>query len=805
MIKRKSRFIAPALAFVLCTNLNAEQLYTVEDKSLIQAIEQISQKANIPYMVDAKLLEGKTAPNIKDVEGVQKALDKVLEGTKLKAIIEDGTILIRKKELNNSSNNGNDLGSVEILANSSTTEGTGSYTIGSTSTATKMNLSLRETPQTLSVMTRDRIEDQSLSSVTEILEQTPGIYVEYLDSERATFSSRTYNINGYQYDGVNTYESTVTLNTPQALADTATIDHVEVLRGATGLMTGAGDPGGSINIIRKKPTSDFKGHILGGIGNYNFYRGEIDVSGALSSDKSLRGRLIASQQSNESSLDRYEKNRSTLYGVLEYDFTDNTLFTVGLDYQNNKTDNATFSGNPAVYSDGTQAYFPRSFNNASIYNKYDQETYNYFTSLEHNINEEWKLKLSGNYIDGKRDYSGITASRIATGGLDKETGDGVLLTGLVKQEGIHEQKGIDINLTGGIEVFDMKTDIILGTTYSSYHSQSNNWDSPNFTSGTPININDWDGSINPEPLVGNPDGFYLWEYTQKGVYSALRIKPTNNLSLIAGVRLSDYDYYREYSKSNRITDYDESNVITPYAGIVYDINNLHSTYVSYTSIFNPNGELQDRDGNSLDPIEGNNYEVGLKSEFFDGLLNTSISLFMIKQENYPQADSGYIVPGTESTTAYRTVDGAKTKGLDLEIIGKISDNWEMSASYSYSKTKDQDDVRIETNIPQHLFKFWNTYNFQGNLNGLTVGGGFNWYSKKYLEDYVWYLGTDAKIEEDSYAIFNAMAKYKINPDLTLSLKANNLFDKEYLGTLSLTNGNAYGASRQVKLELKYTF
>lgn len=131
---------------------------------------------------------------------------------------------------------------------SATTEGSDSYTTGQTSAATRLPLSLRDTPQAVTVLTRQRIEDQQLDSVQQALEATTGISSRTLDSERVSFYSRGFAIDSFQYDGVPT-----AFLEGASFLDTAFYDRIEVVRGATGLLTGAGNPGASVNLVRKRP------------------------------------------------------------------------------------------------------------------------------------------------------------------------------------------------------------------------------------------------------------------------------------------------------------------------------------------------------------------------------------------------------------------------------------------------------------------------------------------------------------------------------------------------------------------------
>lgn len=171
-----------------------------------------------------------------------------------------------------------ELGSTQILAQSlgSTTENSGSYTTGSMSAATRLNLSIKETPQSVSVITRQQLDDFQLDTLSEAMAHVTGVTVQRNDSERPTYYSRGYAINNFQIDGM--------LNTFSGLksdSDTIIYDHIEVVRGATGLTTGAGDPSGTIAMVRKRPTHELAVNSGVSAGSYDNYYSHLDVGGPL--------------------------------------------------------------------------------------------------------------------------------------------------------------------------------------------------------------------------------------------------------------------------------------------------------------------------------------------------------------------------------------------------------------------------------------------------------------------------------------------------------------------------------------------
>src|SRR6218665_1239317 len=241
------------------------------------------------------------------------------------------------------------------------TEGSGSYTPGSIATATRMVLTPRQTPQSITVITRQKMDDFNLTSIDQVMEHTPGVSIVTYASERTEYYSRGFAVQNFQYDGIPmTRDSSYSAG--NTLSDMVIYDRVEVLKGATGLLTGSGTPGATINLIRKKPTRSFRGHATLGADNWGSYRAELDAGGALNDSGSIRARGVLSYQDKQNQSDRYQRRSNVFYGIVEADLTPSTLLTVGADFQDNKPRASSWGGNPLLNAKGEFNAQPRSFN-----------------------------------------------------------------------------------------------------------------------------------------------------------------------------------------------------------------------------------------------------------------------------------------------------------------------------------------------------------------------------------------------------------------------------------------------------------
>ncbi|TDR42382.1 outer membrane receptor for ferric coprogen and ferric-rhodotorulic acid [Pseudomonas brenneri] len=814
----KAVHLALALGAFSALNLAATQamaqslpvVYQIQPGALGSALSLFATAANVTLSFSSEQTQGMSTTGLRGTYSVEEGLARLLVGSGLQAQRQgNGTYILVPAVQGDTLQ----LGATTISGLGTTSEGTGSYTVASTQTATKLNLSLRETPQTVSVITRQRIDDQNLRSIGQVLEQTPGINVQSPGSDRLYVFSRGLAIDNYQYDGMPTTSFAFSQALPQALSDMAIYDRIEVLRGASGLMSGTGDPSGTVNLIRKKPTDTFKGYVSAGLGSWDLYRSEVDVSGPLTETGNLRGRAVAAYQQGNSFTDHLQQEKTIVYGVLEADLSEATLLTVGVEYLDSDPKGFSTTGLPLLDSNGKRLRTSRSDNPASRDSSNRQESVNTFASIEQKLAYDWTLKVSANAMYGTRDYDSIIVGT-TTGFVNAQTGNGLSYTA-TKGDNTQEQKGLDIMFSGPFQLMGREHELVFGFNFQDYENRRNGFGnlladgtSNNGVSGKPVNIYSWN---NYAPYASynfnrEDDNIDQW---QNGVYLATRLKPTDELSVILGARVSNYRYDASlhYNVANMVRFNTDDSVrvngeVTPYAGVVYDLTPNHSLYASYTSIFKPQ-PYRNRGGRLLDPREGNNYEIGLKSDYYGGRLNTSVALFEVDLENDAVADG--MVVGSDTLTAY-AAKKTKTRGMDMEVSGELLPDWNLAASYSHSVVKDEQHERVKSSIPADLVKVWTTYRLPGELERLTIGGGVNWQSAINLTVDSWRFSQPAKVKQGDYATVNLMARYQLTSQWSATATVNNLLDKKYISSL---DGNfysgSYGEPRNFMLSTKYAF
>ncbi|MCF5702772.1 TonB-dependent siderophore receptor [Pseudomonas syringae] len=699
------------------------------------------------------------------------------------------------------------LGATNISAEGlgATTEDTHAYTTGSMSSATGLPLSIRETPQSVTVITRQQMDDRGVQSVGDALRNTPGVSTQKYDSDRSEFSARGLAITNFQYDGINIPYDGVYGENPNNGDDAASIDRVEIIKGATGLMTGNGDPSATVNLIRKKPTKQFKASISGTVGSWDAYRTVGDISGSLTDSGNVRGRFVGAYSDQNSYLDHYSQKKDLFYGILEADLSDDTLLTFGIDKSSTTPRGTSWTGNPVYFADGGRTDFPRHFNSGADWSRRDFDNITYFASLEHALANDWKFKVS---LDQKTTDHDTQLASASGGNPDRASGEGMFLY-WGRWEGHRVQNTADVNVSGPFTLGGREHELVAGVMTAHSRQTGSTYDTSAFAE-VPGSIYDWSGDLPKQDFPKN--GKYERTQSQNGIYLATRLHPTDDLSVILGSRLSTFKYNEDYGYNpgagldDTHASYKEHGVVTPYAGLVYDLDDTYSLYASYTSIYQPQ-TYKDSNGSTLAPVEGDSYEAGLKAAYFDGRLNASLAFFRIEQDGVAESI------GTNALTnegIYKAIDGATTKGVELELAGELSDGWNVSAGYTYARSRDADEQRIygyplSTTKPEHVVRTFTTYRLPGVLDKVTVGGGVSWQSAFYGKIYSAPAGDYTRIKQGGYTLVDLMSRYQYNEHLSFTVNANNVFDKRYLTGLGNFDTTFYGEPRNVMLTTKWDF
>ena len=662
--------------------------------------------------------------------------------------------------------------------------------------ATGLDLTPRETPQSITIITREQIDDQAASTIADVLEYTTGLSVKRVDRGRNLLSARGFDITNFQLDGLPFATGNVGLEE----SSTVIYDRIEVVRGSVGLLQGAGEPSASINMVRRQADArELTGTLTLEAASWDHFSATADVSTPLNSDGSVRARFAAEVHRQDAFVALESSKGFTLYGVIGADLGRGTRLRACASYQQDERNGVMWAQLPYWYADGTVADWSRSKTTGARWNAWDTAETSAFLTIEQDLGTGWSLKGDVSYFQQTED------SRLIWlwGNPGKTTGIGMDVWPywyLAKPK----QWNLNLQLKGHYSLLGRQHELVVGAMYNHLKGGWTNRDPDPATVAPVGDFNAWDGSY-PEPTWGpryRMSGFGTTKQT--ALYGVTRFQILDPLKLIVGGRLSSWVRNEEAALyTAEPYQLKKKNIFTPYAGAILDFNDYLSAYASYTSIFNPQ-TARDRNGRYLDPLEGNNYEAGLKVDLMNGRLRMSAAIFRIEQNNFAVPDIGYFVPGT-TDVASRPAQGTVSKGYELEMQGQPLPRWDISAGWSHFKAKDADGNDVQAHQPRKVFRMATKYEFDGALDRFSMGGSARWESRPPQTAANPGTGEMGKVGQKAYWLVNVMAAYDISSQLSVQLNINNLFDKRYYNTNSWFGGYIYGEPRNLRATLSYGF
>lgn len=759
--------------------------YDIGPQPLARALMRFSQVSGMQLFFDPAALQGKTTLGARGALSRSQALAALMAGSGLSYSIEGNAARIAAPQASGGAApaGGVVLDQVTLSAGASgTTEGSGSYVAPEASGATGLPLTIRETPQSVSVVTRQRIEDQALQTTQEVLSYTTGVRSTPYETDRDDTYARGMWIYSYVIDGVALDSGAGFAAGASVLSSTAPYDRVEVVRGATGLMTGTGEPSAAVHIARKQATAtETTGQVELRYGSWNQIGAMVDVGGKLDAEGRLRGRFVADVGSEDSFRDRYHVDKQTYYGTLAWDATDATKLTFSLEHRDHDPKATEWGGWPSVYSDGSKTHFPRSFSNSVDWTYWTSRRTMATARADHDFGNGWTGQATLSAVKAMYDAELLAFFY----GMLNPDGTG-LESRAWKGRSEDRQLTLDASVSGPVELFGREHDLNFGV------QGRRNWQrsvSYTFDGAPPIfdNINYFDGHLPRPDFRESARTDWGVTTTQYSAYGSGRFRLADPLTLVLGGRYTDWKADSRHFES-----------FVPFVGLVYDLNDTWSLYASHTAIFNPQ-DAKDRFGRYLDPVEGKSSEVGAKAEIGDNLL-VSLAYFHTYRDNVATLDGNYTVPGSPDQ-AYFGAKGVTARGVELELSGEIRPGWNLFLGASTLKTTNPDGSRTSTEQPSRMLKAFTTYKLPGQWDRWTVGGGFRLQNRTWAEAEV--AEGIIPVYQGGYAVWDAMLRYDISADWAAQLNVSNLFDKTYYHTGG--SGAFYGAPRGALLTITSRF
>lgn len=655
--------------------------------------------------------------------------------------------------------------------------------------ATNLDLDIKETPQSISVVDQTQMQQFGADSLDDALRLATGIQVEKVSTNQTQYLARGFEIKNTQIDGVGLPNGWgVVTNAMDAFG----FEKLEVIRGANGLLTGVGNASGTINYVRKRPTNDTRGQLGVTFGSHGRRRFEADYSTPLTEEGTWAGRIVPAREDSDSYLRDFESDRSYLYGVVDGQVGENGTLAVGYAWQQADTSGNMWGALSFIDTQGRQLEWDRSASTTQDWTYWNSTTQAGFVDYTHQLGANWQAKVSYNYRLYEHDAQLFMAYSLF--GIDPATGTG--LYGWAYKSPYQTKAHLgDLTLNGRFTLFGREQEAMLGM--SAARSRGTDWYHPTDTTGPAF------GALPGFPYPGNAIGEPSWGerrvYTTLNqrmtrVFGATRIAFTDRFKSVLGFNWAQYQRDTTDNAGGASDNTDRN--LAPYAGITFDFNDRVTGYANYSYIFQPQDEV-DYERQYFDPSKGTNYELGVKAEWLDRRLLTTLAWFSAKQAGL----ATYV--GTRFMDGYaygysRPVD-IDSQGFEFEASGRIGEHSDLLLGYTQLSMDGEDGRDTYRWVPRRTANLLLSTRLPGNP-AFSVGVGGRWQSRiSNFESYV----TSAPVRQGGYTLFNAFAAWDIAPDLTLRANVNNIGDKKYIQ--SLYSVSYYGAPREYAISLDWRF
>lgn len=774
--------------------------FDIAPQPLNDALTEFGRQSGLQVSIDAGAIRGIQSPGVSGRMAPAEALGRLLAGTGFTFSMAGRIVTLERAP--QAAAGSIALGPVRVEGNGAgrgrgqgspstdpiATEGTRSYTSRQVAMM-KGATSRKDIPQSISVVTRQMMDDQNLVNLDDAMRTVTGITVEAssIGGNHGNFYSRGYAMDTIQVDGVSTAASTG--NDLSVGVGLAIYDRIEVLRGPADLLQGAGDPGGTVNLVRKRAQ---KGTALRGqfiVGSWNRYYGEADATGSLNTDGSLRARVVIAYDDRGSFVDRVYTRKPLVFGTMDWDLTPDTTLTAGATFQ--RYTGRPFFGLPG-YVSGDLLKDRRSTNLDPRWNHIQEDVTEYFASIDHRLANGGQIKLSGNFREQDEPDRLFGWSDCA---IDPLTGDSCLVSWAYRSH--WKNYALDGFLATPFSLFGFSHDLVIGADYRNVRKNFQ------YGGGDGADTNLYQPNIDvPIPNYDYTNG-NISNTHQLGLYARTTFNLADHTKLVIGARLSWWKnhsinrnaYFNQFSETRtRI-----NGRITPYAGMVVDLDSHLAAYASYTAIFSPQ-TITDVAGKLLAPRTGHQHEIGLKGEYLDGQLNGHVALFRMVDRNRSMTDP-------DNPLFSIAAGKMRNQGVEAEVTGSPLRGWDLTAGYAFTETKtlegteDQLSQQYVFITPRHTFNLWTKYSFEtGALDGFSVGAGLRSVSSMKRNN------GDVTFRQRPYSIVSLQAGYRVNRNIDANVTVNNLFDKEYYQRVWAAYGsNYYGEPRSVMFSIRANY
>ncbi|MBH8611066.1 TonB-dependent siderophore receptor [Pseudomonas mohnii] len=626
------------------------------------------------------------------------------------------------------------------------------YRATRSSSATKTDTAIRDIPQSISVIPVSVLNDLGSISVERALDFAGGV------SKQNNFGGLTlyeYSVRGFTTSEF--YKDGFSANRGYpSTPDVASIERIEVLKGPAASLYGRGDPGGTVNIVTKKPRPEAFATLQTSAGSWDRYRTALDVNTPLDEDGNVLSRVNLAVEDGQSFRDHVDRERVFVAPSFSWQLNPDTTLLVESEFMRHRStfDRGIVAPNNA-WSGVSRSTFLGEPNDG------DTDNHNNLlqAALEHHLNDTWKLRLASHYKQGK--LWGFASEARAL------NADGHTVNRRYRERDNDWHDSItQFELRGLFDTGPWQHELLIGSEYENYRKNER----VTTIAGSPYAI-DIDQPLYGQPKPGGArSGTDFFEHVESRALNLQdQILFTDTLRGMLGARLERFEQSIDDHTRNS-TSRQHHDAHTQRAGLLYQLTPEIGLFANASTSFKPNNGL-DAAGRSFDPEEGVGYEIGIKSELFDDRLSSTLAAFHIEKKNVLALD-----PGTDTS---RAMGKARSQGFDLQVAGHVTDAIRVIGAFAYIDAEvTEGDKVIPTGsrilgVAKHSGSLLGVYAFQdGRLRGSDVGAAFT-----YVGDRSGEAGSD--FELPAYHTVDLLAHYKASDNVTVGLNLNNVFDEKY--------------------------
>lgn len=622
------------------------------------------------------------------------------------------------------------------------------YRATRSASATKTDTAVRDIPQSISVIPATVLKDLGSTSVERALEFAGGV------SKQNNFGGLTlyeYSVRGFTTSEF--YQDGFSANRGYpSTPDTANIERIEVLKGPAASLYGRGDPGGTVNIVTKKPQPDAFTTLQTSAASWDRYRTALDVNTPLDGEGRVLSRVNLAVEDNHSFRDHVDSKRVFVAPSFSWQLDPDTHLLVESEFVRHSS---TFDRGIVANTGMSHSTFLGEPNDGNI----DNHNNRIQAALEHHLNDAWKLRLASHYKQGSL-WGDASESRALYA-------DGRTVNRRYRERSTGWHDSItQLELRGLFDIGSWQHELLIGTEYEDYRKKER------------VTAIDGDYPIDIyTPVYGQPkangkrSGTDFFEQTKSHALNLQdQIIFTDRLRGMIGARFEHFEQSTDDFARNHVKSRQTHDAFTQRAGLLYQLTPQVGVFANASTSFKPNSGL-DAGGKSFKPEEGVGYEVGIKSELFDERLSATLAAFHIEKENVLALD-----PATDTN---RAMGKARSQGLDLQVTGQVTDAIRVIGAFAYIDAEvTKGDKEIPTGsrilgVAKRSGSLLGVYEFQdGALRGSDLGAAFT-----YVGDRSGEAGTG--FELPAYHTVDLLAHYKATKNVTVGLNLNNLFDEKY--------------------------